>query len=92
MLVDLKQKSQVTIPKELVQKLKLRIGDKLDIDEKDGKIVITPVVIIPKDQAWYYSKKWQRMEHEVDEQINEGQVYKAKNKEELLKGLGLDDL
>ena len=92
MLVNLKQKSQVTIPKELVRKFNLRIGDKLDIDEKDGKIIITPVVIIPKDQVWYYSNKWQQMEQEVDEQMDKGQVYKAKSKEELFKGLGLDDL
>lgn len=92
MLVNLKQKSQVTIPKELVQKFNLRIGDKLDIDEKDGKIIITPVVIIPKDQVWYYSNKWQQMEQEVDEQMDKGQVYKVKSKEELFKGLGLDDL
>jgi len=49
-LVDLKQKSQVTIPKDFINKLSLKIGDKLDIQEVDGKLVITPVVIIPKTQ------------------------------------------
>ncbi|MDQ2088127.1 AbrB/MazE/SpoVT family DNA-binding domain-containing protein [Herbivorax sp. ANBcel31] len=92
MLVDLKQKSQVTIPKELVKKLNLQIGDKLELVEKDGKIIITPVVVIPKDQAWYYTKKWQQMEGEVDEQIEKGQVHQAKDKDELFKGLGLDDI
>lgn len=92
MLVDLKQKSQVTIPKELMRKLNLNIGDKLEIVEEDGRIVITPVVVIPKDQVWYYTKRWQKMEKEVDEQIENGQIHKAKNKEELLKGLGLEDL
>jgi len=92
MLVDLKQKSQVTIPRELVKKLDLNIGDKLEVYEEDGKIVITPVVIVPKSQAWYYTEKWQKMEHKVDEQIKNGQVYKANNKEELFKGLGLDDI
>jgi AbrB family looped-hinge helix DNA binding protein len=35
MLVELKQKSQVTIPSELVKKLKLKPGDKLEVEEKD---------------------------------------------------------
>jgi len=91
MLIDFKQKSQVTIPKSLVEKLKLRIGDKLDIEEKDGKLVITPVMIIPKDQAWYYSEKWQQMEKEVDEQIARGEVHSANNADELFEGLGLDE-
>lgn len=90
MLIDLKQKSQVTIPKDLVEKLKLKIGDKLDIVEKDGKLVITPVVIVPKDQVWYYSEKWQQMEKEVDEQIARGEVHTASDVDELFEGLGLD--
>ncbi len=51
MLVDLKQKSQVTIPKGFVKKLNLKVGDKLEIEETNGKLIITPVVIVPKDQA-----------------------------------------
>lgn len=90
MIIDFKQKSQVTIPKVLVEKLKLKTGDKLDIVEKDGKLIITPVVIIPKDQAWYYSEKWQKMENEVDEQIARGEVHTANNVDELFEGLGLD--
>jgi antitoxin MazE len=90
MLIDFKQKSQVTIPKDLVERLKLKIGDKLNIEEKDGKLVITPVVIIPKDQAWYYSEKWQKMEKEVDEQIDRGEVHTARDADELFGGLGLD--
>lgn len=91
MIVDLKQKSQVTIPKEFVKKLNLSVGDKLDVEEKDGKLVITPVIIIPKSQAWYYSKEWQEQEKQVDQQIAEGKVHEANSKEELFDGLGLND-
>ena len=42
------KKSQITIPKELVSKLGLKEGDKLDIIEKDGAIQIMPVVVYPK--------------------------------------------
>ena len=48
MLLELRAKSQITIPKELVDKLGLSAGDKLDISEKDGTISIMPVVVYPK--------------------------------------------
>ena len=38
MLAELRQKSQITIPKEIVLKLGLSEGDKFDIVEKDGTI------------------------------------------------------
>jgi AbrB family looped-hinge helix DNA binding protein len=48
MLAELRPKSQITIPKELVEKLGLVEGDKLDIYEQDGLICIMPVVVYPK--------------------------------------------
>lgn len=48
MLLELRTKSQITIPKELVDKLGLSRGDKLDISEKDGTICIVPVIVYPK--------------------------------------------
>ena len=48
MVLELRAKSQITIPKELVDKLGLSEGDKLDISEKDGAIRIIPVVVYPK--------------------------------------------
>jgi bifunctional DNA-binding transcriptional regulator/antitoxin component of YhaV-PrlF toxin-antitoxin module len=92
MLVNLKQKSQLTIPKGFVERLKLRIGDKLEIEEMEGKLVITPVVVVPKDQAWFYSPEWQKKEQEVDKQKKEGKVHKASNKKELFKKLGLNKI
>ena len=38
MLVELKQKSQVTIPSELVKKMNLRPGDKLEVVEQDYNV------------------------------------------------------
>lgn len=48
MLAELRQKSQITIPKEIIIKLGLSEGDKLDIFEKDGSICMMPVVVYPK--------------------------------------------
>lgn len=48
MLTELRQKSQITIPKEIVTKLGLAEGDKLNIMEKDGAIYIMPVAVYQK--------------------------------------------
>jgi len=90
MLVDLKQKSQVTIPKTLVDKLKLKVGDKLDIEEKNGKLVVTPVVIVPKDQEWYWTKEWQEKERKAEEDLKAGRVHTADTAEELIEHLESD--
>lgn len=48
MLAELRTKSQITIPKDIILKLGLNEGDKLEITEKDGVINIMPVVVYPK--------------------------------------------
>lgn len=48
MLAELRPKAQITIPKEIIVKLGLSEGDKLDIFEKDGSICIMPVVVYPR--------------------------------------------
>ena len=48
MLAELRPKAQITIPKEIIVKLGLSEGDKLDIFEKDGSICIMPVAVYPK--------------------------------------------
>ena len=48
MLAELRAKSQVTIPKELVDKLGLSEGDKLEFYEQDGIICAMPVTVYPK--------------------------------------------
>ncbi|MCL2080673.1 MAG: AbrB/MazE/SpoVT family DNA-binding domain-containing protein [Oscillospiraceae bacterium] len=48
MLAELRQKSQITIPKKIVSKLGLSEGDKLEIAEDNGVITIMPVTVYPK--------------------------------------------
>ena len=48
MIAELRAKSQVTIPKPLIDRLGLSTGDKLEIFEDKGMICIMPVVVYPK--------------------------------------------
>ena len=84
MIVQLRRRSQVTLPSEVVKKMKLQEGDNLDIILEDDKIIIKPVLVIDRSQSWFWSKKWQEMEKEVDTDIKHGKVHKAKNVKELI--------
>ncbi|MBQ7050423.1 MAG: AbrB/MazE/SpoVT family DNA-binding domain-containing protein [Firmicutes bacterium] len=64
MLAELRTKSQITIPKEIIKKLNLLEGDKLEVYEKDGMIYMIPVVVYPKKY--------------VDDLLNELNEIKAK--------------
>lgn len=48
MLTELRAKSQITIPKDIVMKMGLTEGDKLEVVERDGVIELMPVAVYPK--------------------------------------------
>ena len=48
MVVELRTKSQVTIPKKVVTDMGLNEGDKFEVFEKDGMICLVPVVVYPR--------------------------------------------
>jgi len=48
MLAELRDKSQITLPKSMLSELGLNKGDMLEITVKDGGIYITPVAVYPK--------------------------------------------
>ena len=48
MLVELKAKSQVTIPKDIVNSMELNQGDQFEVTEDNGKIILVPVAIYPE--------------------------------------------
>lgn len=51
MLAELKDKSQVTIPKSVINELGLVRGDMFDVVVNDGAVVLVPVVVYPKAKA-----------------------------------------
>lgn len=87
MLRKLGKNYQVALPKEVVNTLHLHIDDYLDIKVKDNKIIVEPQLVIPKDQAYFYTSEWQKEEAEAHQDIKNGQVTKTKNLKELFKEL-----
>ena len=65
---------QVTIPKDVFDKIQLEVGDFLDVRLNGGAITMVPTKLIPKDQAWFYTPEWQKKEKEADQDMASGHV------------------
>lgn len=84
MLAEIRGRSQITIPAELIKKLGISEGDKFDITEKDGGIFLCPVVVYPKDKITEIAKLIKETESDIANQ-------KAfDNVEEMFADMGID--
>lgn len=48
MLAELRPKSQITLPRDIVMAMGLSEGDMLEVYERDGMICMVPVAVYPK--------------------------------------------
>jgi len=55
-------KYQVTIPHRIAKALRIKKGDHILARLVDRHVELGPAAIIPKDQLWFWTPKWQRME------------------------------
>ena len=49
MIIELRKKSQITLPKEIVNNLNLQEGDKFEVSIENGYIKLEPVAVYPKE-------------------------------------------
>ena len=64
MLAEIRGRSQITIPAEIIKSLGISEGDKFEVIEKDGGIFLCPVVVYPKEALTKIAKIIK--EHEAD--------------------------
>lgn len=83
MLRKLGKSNQVAIPKNIMEKLHLTVDDYLDIYIEDNRIILEPKVVIPKDQAYFFTEEWQKDEQLAEKDIQEKRVTKTTNLDEL---------
>lgn len=68
MLAEIRGRSQITIPSEIIKKLGISEGDKFDVMERDGGIFLCPVVVYPKDKIAKIAKLLKESEIEAKNQ------------------------
>lgn len=80
MLVELRSKSQITIPKQIVNKLDLHEGDQFEVIEKDGIINLVPVTVYPKD----YIEQLEAEVKQLKKDIRKGKIGTSSSIDEIL--------
>jgi AbrB family looped-hinge helix DNA binding protein len=48
MLIEMRSRSQITLPAEIVKNLGVSEGDRFEVTERDGGVFLCPVVVYPK--------------------------------------------
>jgi AbrB family looped-hinge helix DNA binding protein len=74
---------RIVLPKSL----NIKEGDILEIEEKEGEIILKPVAVIPKSQQWFWKKEWLEKEKEASRDLKEGGYKDFRKVRDLLKEL-----
>ena len=84
----LRKKHILTIPRDLVDRMHLEEGDEFIVTEENGRIVLTPALSIPADQAWFWTPTWQARVAEAQADLVRGNSTVYRSDEEFLASLG----
>ena len=78
---------QITLPASVRRELGVEVGDLVEIEIVDDRVVLMPKRLVDKGQAYFWTKRWQEGEREADEDIKAGQVRTFESVEELINDL-----
>lgn len=90
MMIEIRGRSQITIPSEIVKSLGIKEGDKFEVIEKDGGIFLCPVVVYPKKEMIRIAK----LVKETDAEYKSGELkfYDDVDKMFMDMGINLDEI
>jgi AbrB family looped-hinge helix DNA binding protein len=78
-------KGQVTIPAEIRDAAHLEEGTVLEVTvAEDGVVEMRAKVLVPAEDAWFWSSGWQKGEREAEAQIKAGEVEVFSSDEDFL--------
>jgi AbrB family looped-hinge helix DNA binding protein len=86
MLVEMRGRSQITIPSEIVKSLGVKEGDKFDVVERDGGIFLCPVVVYPKKEMIRIAK----LIKETDAEYKSGELKAYDDIDKMFEDMGID--
>ncbi|OGN92391.1 MAG: hypothetical protein A2Y88_09055 [Chloroflexi bacterium RBG_13_48_10] len=71
----MRNKGQITVPSEVRTALGAEEGDDLLFyTDEQGRIIISRSLLIPPEQAWFWSERWQNLERKTQADIDAGRV------------------
>jgi len=73
-IMKISPQGQIRIPKKIMIALGIEKGDYVEVDMEERQIVLRPRKLIDPSQGWYWTKEWQKMEADVDKEIEKEQL------------------
>ena len=74
-LIQLRKKAQLTLPQSVREELGIEEGDFMDVQVRNGEVVLKVKRLVDKEQAWFWSERWQQGEREAEDNIRAGRVH-----------------
>ena len=78
---------QITLPASVRKRLGIEEGDLVEIEVEDERAVLMPKKLVDKNQAYFWTKRWQEGERDADEDIKAGRIKTFASVSELIKDL-----
>jgi AbrB family looped-hinge helix DNA binding protein len=73
-IMKISPQGQIRIPKRIMMTLGIDKGDYVEVDIEERQIVLKPRKLIDPSQAWHWTQEWQKMEADVDVDIEQGRL------------------
>jgi antitoxin MazE len=86
-------KNQIAIPKRIMKLLNLNPGDEVEfeVDGTSARMVPIKTIKIPREQAWFWTPEWQKMEQGADQDLKSGRYQDFDDLDQLLRDLHRED-
>lgn len=87
-ILQIRSNGQITLPPELRRKAHLAEGDFLEASlAEDGTVCLKPQLVIDRDQAYFWSSRWQAGEKASQKDLDSGRVSDFDTLDDLLADL-----
>ena len=90
-VLQVRSNGQITLPSGIRRKAIIKEGDLLEIVlEADGTLRLVPQIAVNRTQAYFWTRRWQEGEREVDDDLIEGRYEDFSSMEDLIADLNKD--
>ena len=86
-LVKVRNKAQITLPSKIRKALAINVGDYLEADIQDNRVVLTPQVVMDKFESVELSKRGEQMLDEALDEVRQGRTEEFEDVEDLISDL-----
>jgi len=86
-LTRVRGKGQITLSDGVRRAARVTEGDLLEVSVEAGAIVMRPKKLIDADQAWFWTRSWQKGEREASADIAAGRTRRSTTAKEFLDSL-----